>query len=256
VVNQAASRLGLPWIDAGVLADGWLARVQRFVPSEASPCLECAWRDADYALVEQEYRCQGATEPAPTRAPASLGALAASLQALACQQWLSDGTTAASSGVEVLIDAQHQRHFVTTYKRNASCRMPDHRAWDLDARRVAVSAAGRTLFVQGASLPGAPSRLDLGIAGQTIALAVTCTKCRRTSPTFVLERALRTRSRKCRGCGGAMSPAAFEVDETVPVRAIPPRLWTRRIAELGLAAGDVVTFVTNDATRHVELEGA
>jgi molybdopterin/thiamine biosynthesis adenylyltransferase len=256
VVNQAASRLGVPWIDAGVLADGWLARVQRFVPSEAGPCLECAWREADYALVEQEYRCQRATDAAPTRAPASLGALAASLQALACQQWLSEGAETATSGIEVLVDARHQRHFVTAYSRNAACRMPDHRAWHLETGRVAVSAVGRTLFVQGASLPGAPARLDLGVAGQTIALAVTCTACRRSSPTFLLERALRARPRKCRGCGGSMAPAAFEVDEAVPVRAIPPRVWSRRLAELGLAAGDVVTFATGEASRHVQLEGA
>ena len=58
VVNQAAWRLGVPWINAGVDGGGLLARVQTFVPAPNAPCLECAWSQADYDAIEQDYPCQ------------------------------------------------------------------------------------------------------------------------------------------------------------------------------------------------------
>ena len=78
-VNQAAWRLGVPWINAGIDATGLLARVQVFAPEDEAPCLECAWDARDYELVEQIYACQAATAPARTGASSSLGALAVSL---------------------------------------------------------------------------------------------------------------------------------------------------------------------------------
>jgi molybdopterin/thiamine biosynthesis adenylyltransferase len=39
-VNQAAWRLGIPWVDAGVLGEGLLARVTGYVPAPDQPCLE------------------------------------------------------------------------------------------------------------------------------------------------------------------------------------------------------------------------
>jgi adenylyltransferase/sulfurtransferase len=89
-VNQAAWRLGVLWIDSGVEGRGLLARVNVYVPGPDTPCLECAWDEQDYEALEQTYPCQGETgEPAPTNASSSLGALAASLQAIECQKLLS-----------------------------------------------------------------------------------------------------------------------------------------------------------------------
>src|SRR5213594_4159488 len=47
VVNQAAWRLGVPWIDAGVDGGDRLVRIQTFVPASDAACLECAWEQAD-----------------------------------------------------------------------------------------------------------------------------------------------------------------------------------------------------------------
>src|SRR5439155_23871873 len=83
-VNTAVWRLGMPWIDAGVLADGLLARVNVYLPGPDQPCLECAWEERDYEALEQEYPCAGQGVAPATNAPSALGALAASLQALEC----------------------------------------------------------------------------------------------------------------------------------------------------------------------------
>ena len=94
-LNQAARRLGVPLIDAGVQSDGWLARVSVFRSAPDCACLECGWDQTDYDAIEQTYPCHpGGEEPAPTNAPAHLGALAAALQVIELQRLL-DGQGAA-----------------------------------------------------------------------------------------------------------------------------------------------------------------
>ena len=44
-VNQAAWRLGVPWIDGAVDAAGVLARVNAYVPAPEAACMECGWED-------------------------------------------------------------------------------------------------------------------------------------------------------------------------------------------------------------------
>ena len=57
-VNLIAWRLGIPWIDAAVQADGLLARISVFRPGPNGSCLECAWDARDYATLEQRHLCQ------------------------------------------------------------------------------------------------------------------------------------------------------------------------------------------------------
>src|SRR5262249_13379669 len=59
--TEIAWRLGVPWLDAGVRADGLLARVNAYDPQlVGGPCLECAWGEADYRALEQSYPCADA----------------------------------------------------------------------------------------------------------------------------------------------------------------------------------------------------
>ena len=50
-INRAARRLGLPWIDAGVRAEGLLARVDVFIPLSYTACMECAWGETERATM-------------------------------------------------------------------------------------------------------------------------------------------------------------------------------------------------------------
>ncbi len=129
-INLAAWRLSVPWINAGVDADGMLARVQVFTPGPGTPCLECAWSPRDYELVEQAYPCQaqGGVLP-PTQAPSALAALAASLQAIECGKLLAGERDHVLAGRDVMVDARHSRHFVTCFRHNPECHMPDHEGW-------------------------------------------------------------------------------------------------------------------------------
>lgn len=182
VVNERAWLLGVPWIDAGVQAEGSLAQVAVYVPGGGRPCIECGWTERDYALLEQTYPCgvvreapgvagapgvsreaPGAArvsgEPPPTGAPSSLGALAASLLAIECERLIcgaaggTAGGTAggaaggAAGGYAILIDAAHHHYYAAQLVHNPDCRMPAHHAAPVRVTGTrAPNAALTTLF--------------------------------------------------------------------------------------------------------------
>lgn len=255
-VNQAAWRLGVPWIDAGVDATGWLARVRVFVPAPEAPCLECAWDAADYAAVEQRYPCEQHTEAPPTGAPSSLGALAAALQALECDKVLAGSTSDALIGRDVLIDARHHKHYVTAHRRNPACRMPDHGGWRIDPFGGAVSQTtlGDVVAI-GTTLRDAATRLSCRVAGQRFAVALSCPQCGASRSTFLLERALRRAVTECDACHGRMRTAALGLRETVVVDATLEAPLDVPLARLGLRSGDVFSLSTPSVEAHYEMRG-
>lgn len=128
-VNEAAWRLGVPWIDAAVDGPGLLVRVAVYVPGHDLPCLECAWDDSDYEALEQSYPCQPrAGTPPASNSPASLGACAAALAAVECQKLLAGDRDVLLAGREVLLDLNHHTHYLTALRRNPRCRF-DHEVW-------------------------------------------------------------------------------------------------------------------------------
>jgi adenylyltransferase/sulfurtransferase len=139
-VNEAAWRLGVPWIDAAVDGPGLLVRVAVYVPGLELPCLECAWDDSDYQALEQAYPCQpGSGAPPASNSPASVGACAAALAAVECQKLLRDRDRLLG-GREVLLDLNHHTHFLTALRRNPRCRF-DHEV-RAGLRRTEFSFAG------------------------------------------------------------------------------------------------------------------
>jgi molybdopterin/thiamine biosynthesis adenylyltransferase len=253
VLNQAASRLRIPWIDAGVDASG-LARVQVFVPSDQAPCLECSWDGSDYALVEQEYPCQHESAPPRTGASSALGALAAAVQALECEKLLAADLQHALAGRDVLIDARHHRHYVTRYERNDACRMPDHAGWTV--ARHAIDLSSTTLSdLRAAACPNSDDAVRIGVAGQQFALTLTCERCRERSPAGHLHRGKRRSPGSCPSCGGSLAATGFDLREGLCPRELPAHIRNRSLAELGLLTGDVVTITTSDNEVHLELCG-
>lgn len=117
-VNERAWRLGIPWADAGVLGSEWLARVNVYAPGYDAQCLECAWSDEDYRLLEQQYPCAGAAnEPAPNGASSELGALAAAMLALECRKVLAGEIDHAAIGRQATLNARWLQYSVTSFRR-------------------------------------------------------------------------------------------------------------------------------------------
>jgi molybdopterin/thiamine biosynthesis adenylyltransferase len=257
VVNQAAWRLGVPWIDAGINASDLLARVEVFMPSDAGPCMECAWSEDDYALVEQAYPCQIDDARHETGAPSSLAALAASLQAIECEKLLSADRRDALVGRQLLICAAHHRHYVTTLRRNDACRMPDHSGgWPI--RRSNIDPASTTLaqlMAMAGVFCGSPEDVRIGVAGSLFATALTCRSCGRNSNDTGVFRGERRRPSACPACGGAQSVGGIDLHDTLALDAFPASARDQSLAELGLQQGDVLTLATSEREMFLELIG-
>jgi molybdopterin/thiamine biosynthesis adenylyltransferase len=258
-INGAAWRLGVPWIDAGVDADGLIARVQVFTPGPAEPCLECAWGPRDYELVEQAYPCQPAAGEWPaTQAPAALGALAASLQAIECGKLLADDRECLLRGSDLMVEARQWRHYVTRFRYNPTCRMPDHAGWEITPYDADPASTTFEELVAAASvLRGSADGLRIGIAGQVIAASLTCEECdARTATGFVYRGERRRGLPRCAACDGRQMVTGFDLHDALEVGSWPAEAAGRSLTELGVVAGDVVNVLTPQASVHFEIGGA
>ena len=255
-INEASWRLGVTWIDSGVDAAGWLARVNVYVPGESTPCLECAWGDRDYENLEQRYACRGgARRTVPTDAPSALGALAASLQALECRKILEGRLADAAVGRQILIDAAHHRHFVTSFRRNPACRF-DHATWRIaPLRRTAGDMRLRDAFELGGRRLRTHGRTGVRVEGDVFIRRLTCQGCGATRAVLHLQRRLPAGQAKCRACGrGMVTAGAFMVD-TLAADQVPADDLKRPLAALGIQPGDVLTLSAGDQSVHVEVGG-
>ena len=220
-VNQAAWRLGVPWIDGAVDAAGVLARVNAYVPAPESPCMECGWEDADYdtAVLEQAYPCQpGGGGPTATNAPASLGHITAGLMAIECQKLLSGDRESLLAGRQVMLDLRHHTHYVTTFRRGR-CRF-DHEIWNVEQLddSPAKMTLGQAVHLS-ASGSGPSSGWALRIEGQQFAMMQFCSGCgRHEAIALHLADRIPSVGRRCTACGKTMTVRGFDRQEWLRAR--------------------------------------
>ena len=255
-VNQFAWRLGVPLIDAGVDAGGLLARINVYVPEPGKPCLECAWDDRDYEALEQTYPCdnlgqnlgQGrAANTTATNAPSSLGALAASLQAIECQKLLLGQTGCVAIGKQVLIDATHHRHYVTSYRRNPDCRFGSHDVWDI---RPLKSSLTLREALNLAPSDGTNGSASLQLEGKPFVTKLTCSGCGRIKCILHLECSLRDIDKTCAHCGQRMMAAGFDLLERLNAGCVPRPALTSSLRKLGLRPNDVFSVGSEHHLRY------
>jgi len=250
-VNQAAWRLGIPWVDAGVHAEESLARVNVYVPAADQPCLECAWDQHDYELVEQVYPCSGsAPAPAATHAPASLGALAAALQVLECQKLLAGQSERAAIGKQVLLDAASHRHLVTSFRRNPKCRF-DHATWNIET----LDRAPNQLTVGDAFGLAADwcDSASLSVEGQAFVTRLTCPTCGESCSLFWRLSGRLGLARQCPHCRRPTIATGFDATEWLGARHLPSRALAYPLCDLGFQPGDVVAVRAGNSERHFQL---
>ena len=256
-LNQAARRLGVPLVDAGVQPEGSLVRVSVFRPGDAHACLECTWDQADYDAIEQTYPCGvDGGDGAPTGAPAHLGALAAAVQAFECQRLLEASIGQADGSYEIVIGAAAHRYQVTRFARNRACRLPDHEAWAVRTIRrpprelsaVEALALGGSTTADG----GACLRLD----GVPFIVALTCLGCGRRTPSWRLRRAITGRETVCRFCGGRLEAAGPDLVAALASDSTPAKTLARSLEAFGFQRGDIFSIGGDGETRFYELTGA
>lgn len=256
VINQAAWRLGVPWIDAGVRNEGLLARVEVYVPGSEAPCLECGWSQNDYDALESAYPCLGESGSAPpTDAPSSLGGLAAALQAIECEKLLAGDLNAALIARQVVLSAQTQSHFITALQRNPHCRF-DHRILGIERLQASPSelSMGQVLALAPV-VRGVHGELGLSVDGKTFLTEVRCPRCGDTRPAFFrLSGRLHRSQAVCATC--KLERRATGLDAVERLSALLPKSHLARpLSSFGFRAGDVFTLSTADAETHFELGG-
>jgi molybdopterin/thiamine biosynthesis adenylyltransferase len=253
-VSQFAWRLGVPLIDAGVEPTGMLARVNVYVPGSESPCLECAWDDRDYEALEQTYPCAGfVSSVAATNAPSSLGALAASLQAIECQKLLAGQTDRVAIGKQVLIDVLHHKHYVTAFRRNPNCRFAGHDVWSIDKlnRSAREITLGEVL-----SLGSEPrnSSIALRVEGKPFVKRLTCAACGFARSLLRLECSLSEKERACECCGSRMIAAGIDLTEELSLADVEDGSSLRfSLRRLGFRPAEVFSVCARDTETHYEL---
>jgi len=239
-VNEIAWRLGIPHIvDCGVLGSENLVRVNVYVTSLESPCLECSWSDTEYALVEQEYMCGVGGTAFPSLASSALGAMAASLAAIEITKLLSGTYLAAAVGKQVVLDAQHHSLTVTRIRRNSSCRF-DHQSWAIEPWVCRPEATTVWTMVK-----------ELGnvrVDGHNFVRELVCPACgHEKGDTLQLNRPLA----RCSECNRRMASSRLgELDCLSP--ELLADIDDQTLAQLGVQIGDVVSC----GTRHYQIVGA
>jgi molybdopterin/thiamine biosynthesis adenylyltransferase len=250
-VNEAAWHLGVTWIDAGVEAGGLLARVNVYLPGEDNPCLECAWDQRDYDALEQTYPCfDGDTYTFATNAPSSLGALAASLQAIECQKLLRGEFGDGAISKQIVLDALHHKQYLTTFRRNPDCRLFDHEPWKIQPLNVADKATLDDLITVMKRPVIVAGRSRLSVEGKRFVGQATCRGCgsqRRMGAFLSLANGART---KCVRCGGMMFATADGLAESIDLSAT---VKSRSLRSMGLRAGDVFSVASDHERVHFEI---
>jgi molybdopterin/thiamine biosynthesis adenylyltransferase len=256
-LNQTSWHLGTVYLDSGVRGEGLLARVNVYVPGGEAPCLECAWDDRDYDRLELVHPCPGqGTRTAPTNSPSSLGALAASLQAIECAKILANPEGAKNGGRQVLIDASSNKQYHTTFSRNASCRF-SHDMWQVNPLRV---GPGQITVEKAFELHGERSERArtevLRFEGvDRFVKRLRCRGCGWEKSLLFLEKQLTSGRLTCPGCSGRMEYAGFDLSEQIELGHLPPRIRKRTLRSLGFRPHDVFTIVGSSGTRHYEIAG-
>jgi molybdopterin-synthase adenylyltransferase len=248
-VNEAARILGVPWVDAGVEPSRLLARVNVYRPGTQWPCYECAFSEEDYRHLEVAYPCSRHAGGAATNAPASLGALAAGLQAIEAVKVLRGQWSLAAVGKQITVAAGTHRHYVTTIGVNPQCRCRH------EARPIEPAGLRKddTLGQLAEKCPGAQ---ELTVFGRTFVRQMVCPECAYRSQEMEVARLsgrMPPRRQRCPKCRAAMQPLGFSQTDALDFAMLRQRHGHRALASFGLEDGDVVTLRGAGPERHLLL---
>jgi len=212
---------GTLW-DIAVNGQAGLVRVTRITRGAERSCLECAWSDGQYANLIVRNSCR---KTLPTRAPAALGAFAASLAALQL-----GALEAGDANVELTACPATGEMWRTRLPRNAGCRF-DHQAPDVE--RLAEIDFTTPLGGLFALL----ETRTLEVPGFTFAGSARCDRCDCAEEALWL---LHPPYPPCPRCGAPQEYPRFFARPVLHADALRPWELERGLSASGLRPGEVV----------------
>lgn len=252
-VNRAARRIGVPWVDAGVRAEGLLARVDVFEPANDAACLECAWSAQERTALDTHHPCNPLPATAPTGAPSYLGALAASLQCAECVKLLTGEAQHALLGCQLFIEATTHQQYISTRQCSAACTF-DHRRWSIQSLPRTPGAITLSQVLRLVPSPqGEGSRLR--VQGDAIVRRLECPECHASRQVMCFARRITDDARLCTDCSAAMVAPGIDTTDTITLDQLNPRHRRASLYALGLREGDVFSIENASGETHFEIGG-
>jgi molybdopterin/thiamine biosynthesis adenylyltransferase len=257
LVNELATHLGIPWVDAAVDGSGksLFARVAAYDPrSPVSPCYLCPHDRESLGEIMREGRGKScpvwqwgerATVTAPTLAISALGAAVASMQVLWGLKILL-GYGQDITGRELYLDLD--RNLLTTQmlKRNPRC-VFDHEVFSLTpVGRVGDETTVGETFAMAEERLGASVTLQLH--RHSLVTEIRCPRCAAVRQPYRLLEMTTTEEARC-ACGAIMQPLATGLRDRwrrEDAAAFLHKTWT----EIGLPPHDVVTAASGSREVH------
>ena len=246
VLSHLAVRLGVPFIDAGVMGDLRLARVSVFDPRRKTACMECAWSQRDYAMLEQTFACGGSNAAPASRSPAFLASIAASMQVAELERLCTGAIPDGEAARELLLEARGGRLLNSTLRRNPECRF-DHETWPIrDAESVPLDLSLAEFFQQ--------TRADtLRVDGNSFATRFGC-RCGEMEALRIFTR-LNGNAPACPRCGEPTQAVAFFNTDELRREVLPASFLVTPLVEAGFCESDIVRVEKDGGPACIELKG-
>ncbi len=252
-ISQAVWRLGIPWIDAGVRAEGELARVDVYHPSSEEACLECGWSDQERKALDTRHPCDPPLQSTPTGASAYLGQIAAGLQCKECVKLLSEDTEDVSPGRQLLMDTFSDHYVVSSRRRSPDCTF-DHQRWSIQALSRSPGAINLRQALRLVPQAGVESP-RLRMHGDVFVRRLLCQNCHTSRHLLYLASRMDDEFRRCPHCGGSMVAPGIDTTDALTfdwLAGVEPRL---SLYAIGFRVGDVFTVETSSREVHFEIGG-
>ena len=203
LLNAAAWKLGIAWVDAGVDHAMGLVRTEAYLPGPGQPCFECSLDAADYSeRLGLVHACRDHDEAArPTHGSAALGAFAASQLARAAERFLAHpGKQDVLVGRQSVWDTIRLRHWLSDYRANPECRF-DHRILSLQPLPGITTASLLVeLFEAAQKSAGTKVPPALRLGQKQLVPFVTCPGCGHQRKGWKLSGRLPIPKRRCPSC--------------------------------------------------------
>lgn len=225
-INQAAARVGKPWIDGAIERLDGVARV--FDPA-IGPCYECTMSEVDWKMLEARRSCallsreemeQGKVPTTPTTS-----SIIAGIQAHEAVKMIHGLDTLSGQGF--VFDGNWHQSYLVNYTRLEDC--PAHDSYEPIteiSNKVSETTAGDFLTRVQTDL-GPKAVIEFN---QELLESLTCLECQETTPMLASLGKVKESAAKCPKCANIRTPNLYHslgmesplLDKTLEELGVPP----------------------------------